>query len=57
VARAEAARKHAEEALSKISSEDVDVYEKLEIALKRSNLRLDAVKRHRSGKRFPSNEG
>jgi F-type H+-transporting ATPase subunit epsilon len=57
VARAEAARKHAEEALSKISPEDADVYEKLEITLRRSNLRLDAVKRHRSGKRFPSQEG
>jgi F-type H+-transporting ATPase subunit epsilon len=57
VARAEAARQHAEEALSKISPEDADVYEKLEISLRRSTLRLDAVKRHRSGKRFPANEG
>jgi F-type H+-transporting ATPase subunit epsilon len=57
VARAEAARKHAEEALSKIDSDDADTYEKLEMALKRSNLRLDAVKRHRSGRRFNPNEG
>lgn len=57
VARAEAARKHAEEALSKIGSDDVDTYGKLETALRRSNLRLDAVKRHRSGRRFNPNEG
>jgi len=54
VARAEAARKHAEEALSNITPEDADLYEKLEISLKRSNLRLDAVKRHRSRKRYSS---
>jgi hypothetical protein len=46
-----------EEALSKIDSDDADTYEKLEMALKRSNLRLDAVKRHRSGRRFNPNEG
>lgn len=57
VARAEDARKRAEEALSKVSAEDADVYEKLEAALHRSNLRLDAAKRYRSTKRFPSNEG
>jgi F-type H+-transporting ATPase subunit epsilon len=54
VARAEAARKHAEEALSKISPEDADMYEKLEATLRRSNLRLDAVRRHRGSKRFPT---
>ncbi|PKN93122.1 MAG: ATP synthase F1 subunit epsilon [Chloroflexi bacterium HGW-Chloroflexi-6] len=57
VTRAESARKKAEEALSKVSAEDADAYEKLEAALQRSNLRLDAVKRYRSSKRFPSNEG
>ncbi len=57
VARAESARRKAEEALSKVSAEDADAYEKLEAALLRSNLRLDAVKRYRTGKRFPSNEG
>jgi F-type H+-transporting ATPase subunit epsilon len=54
VERAESARKKAEEALSKISPEDADAYEKLEEALRRSNLRLDAVKRHRGPKRFSS---
>jgi F-type H+-transporting ATPase subunit epsilon len=57
MARAEAARQKAEEALGKVSAEDADAYEKLEAALHRSNLRLDAVKRYRSSKRFPSNEG
>jgi F-type H+-transporting ATPase subunit epsilon len=57
VSRAEEARKRAEEALGKVSAEDADMYEKLEAALHRSNLRLDAVKRYRSGKRFPPSEG
>lgn len=58
VARAEAARLKAEEALGKVSStQDADAYENLEVALHRSNLRLEAVKRYRSTKRFPSNEG
>lgn len=48
VARAEAARKHAEEALSKVKPEDVDAYLALETALRRSNLRLSAAKRFRS---------
>jgi F-type H+-transporting ATPase subunit epsilon len=52
VARAEAARKRVEEALSKVSQEDADAYEQLEAALQRSNLRLSAVKRHRSPKRY-----
>jgi F-type H+-transporting ATPase subunit epsilon len=57
VARAEAARQNAEEALSKVGAQDADAYEALEVALHRSNLRLGAVKRYRSTKRFPSNEG
>ena len=57
VARAEAARLKAEQALDKVNAEDVDAYSKIEAALQRSNLRLDAVKRYRSNKRFPSNEG
>jgi F-type H+-transporting ATPase subunit epsilon len=49
VARAEAARKRAEDALKKITPEDVDTYTKFEAALRRSNLRLDVVKRYRTG--------
>jgi F-type H+-transporting ATPase subunit epsilon len=48
VNRAETARKHAEEALKRIKPEDADAYTNLEAALRRSNLRLDAVKRYRS---------
>ncbi len=50
-ARAEAARKRAEEALASVQPEDADAYLALESALRRSNLRLEAVKRYRSGKR------
>ena len=50
-ARAEAARKRAEDALKKIKPEDLDAYTNFEAALRRSNLRLDAVKRYRSGAR------
>jgi F-type H+-transporting ATPase subunit epsilon len=57
VARAEAARKRAEEALSKVRPDDVDNYAALEAALRRSNLRLDAARRFRSSKRFNPNEG
>ena len=51
VARAEAARKRAEELLMEGPPLDSDSYLKLEAALRRSNLRLDAVRRFRSGKR------
>jgi F-type H+-transporting ATPase subunit epsilon len=51
VVRAEAARKRAEDALKKIKPEDLDAYTNFEAALRRSNLRLDAVKRYRSGAR------
>jgi len=51
VARAEAARRHAEEALAKVNPDDVDTLLALENALRRSNLRLDAAKRFRSSKR------
>ena len=50
VARAETARKRAEEALASVKPEDVDAYLALEAALRRSNLRLDAAKRFRSGR-------
>ncbi len=52
VARAEAARKRAEEALASMKdSGDVDAYLALEAALRRSNLRLEAAKRYHTGKR------
>jgi F-type H+-transporting ATPase subunit epsilon len=51
VARAEAARKKAEDALSHITPEDADVYLAIEAALRRSNLRLDAARRYRGAKR------
>jgi len=48
VIRAQAARKRAEDALAKISpDEQPDVYLTMEAALRRSNLRLDVVRRYR----------
>ncbi|MGC8857357.1 MAG: F0F1 ATP synthase subunit epsilon [Anaerolineae bacterium] len=47
VARAEAAKRRAEEALSKGVQMDPDTYLAIEAALRRSNLRLDAVRRYR----------
>ena len=48
VIRAQAARKCAEDALAKISpDEQPDVYLTMEAALRRSNLRLDVVRRYR----------
>jgi len=54
VARAEAARKRAEELLKSKLPTDTDDYLALESALRRSSLRLDAVKRYRSSKQYPS---
>lgn len=52
IARAEAAKKQAEELLSQgPPAEDLDAYLTLEAALRRSNLRLEAVKRYRAGRR------
>ncbi len=50
VDRAEAARKHAQEALAKGVPADTDAYLAVEAALRRSNLRLDAVRRFRKGR-------
>jgi F-type H+-transporting ATPase subunit epsilon len=47
VARAEAARRRAEEALTQGVQMDPDTYLAIEAALRRSNLRLDAVRRYR----------
>jgi F-type H+-transporting ATPase subunit epsilon len=56
-ARAEAARKRAEEVLAKGVPEDSDAYLRMEAALRKSNLRLDAVRRYRKGgSRMPSSE-
>lgn len=51
VARAETARKKAEEYLSKSVSQDTDTYLALQSALRRSNLRLDAVKKFKKTQR------
>ena len=54
VTRAEAARKRAEAILAKGVPADSDAYLKMEAALRKSNLRLDAVKRYRRGSIKPS---
>lgn len=58
VNRAETARKRAEEALAQTKQDggDLDSYLALEAALRRSNLRLDAAKRFRSGRRSGQGE-
>jgi len=56
VERAEAARKRAEEALAKGVPADTDAYLAMEAALRRSNLRIDAVRRYRRGSRIPGSE-
>jgi F-type H+-transporting ATPase subunit epsilon len=53
VARAEAARKRAEEILAKGIPTDTDSYLKMEAALRKSHLRLDAVKRYRHASSRP----
>ena len=50
VARAEAARRRAEETLKAGPPPDTDAYLAMEAALKRSNLRLEAVRRYRRSK-------
>ncbi len=47
VARADAARKRAEEQMQKAPPRDSDTYLSIEAALRRSNLRLEAVRRFR----------
>jgi F-type H+-transporting ATPase subunit epsilon len=51
VSRAEEARLRAEEMLKEGPPKDTDSYLRLEAALRRSNLRLEAVRRFRSGER------
>ena len=50
IIRAQAAKKRAEDALAKIKPEDHDAYLNMEAALRRSNLRLDVVRRYRKVK-------
>jgi F-type H+-transporting ATPase subunit epsilon len=47
ITRAQAAKKRAEDALANVKPEDHDTYLRMEAALRRSNLRLDAVRRYR----------
>lgn len=57
VARAEAARTRAEEILARGVPADTDAYLAMEAALRKSNLRLDAVNRYRKGgTRVPTSE-
>ena len=53
IARAEAARKRAEESLARGIPADSDNYLIMEAALRKSNLRLDAVRRYRHGSARP----
>ncbi|MBW8010690.1 MAG: ATP synthase F1 subunit epsilon [Chloroflexi bacterium] len=50
IARAEEAKKRAEELLSEGPPQDTDAYLAIEAALRRSNLRLDATRRYRIGR-------
>jgi F-type H+-transporting ATPase subunit epsilon len=47
ITRAQAAKKRAEDALAHLPPEDHDAYLRMEAALRRSNLRLDIVRRYR----------
>jgi len=47
VTRAQAAKKRAEDALSRLKPEDQDAYLTMEAALRRSTLRLDVARRYR----------
>jgi F-type H+-transporting ATPase subunit epsilon len=56
ITRAKAAKKRAEEALAKMKPEEHDAYLRMETALRRSNLRLDVVRRYRKVKETFSEE-
>ncbi|NLG73894.1 MAG: F0F1 ATP synthase subunit epsilon [Chloroflexi bacterium] len=56
VARAEESRRRAEELLKKGPPPDTDEYLKLQAALRRSNLRLEAVRRYRGQRQRSSSE-
>ncbi|NUM44226.1 MAG: ATP synthase F1 subunit epsilon [Anaerolineales bacterium] len=57
VARADAARRRAEEMLKAGPPADTDSYLAIEAALRRSNLRLDAVRRYRQVRREYGDQG
>ncbi len=57
VSRAEAAKQRAEQMLEEGPPPDTDTYLAMEAALKRSNLRLEAARRFRSGSRPPGMGG
>jgi F-type H+-transporting ATPase subunit epsilon len=57
ISRAEAAKQRAEEMLKEGPPPDTDSYLAMEAALRRSNLRLEAVKRYRTRSRPPSMPG
>lgn len=57
IARAEAARQRVEDILAKGVPAETDAYLTMEAALRRSNLRLDAVKRYRRGTKSSSDKG
>jgi F-type H+-transporting ATPase subunit epsilon len=54
IARANAARERAEQYLVEGPPADTDAYLRMEAALRRSKLRLSAVRRYRPGKRPPA---
>jgi F-type H+-transporting ATPase subunit epsilon len=57
IARAEEAKRRAEEILEQGPPADVDRYLAIEAALRRSNLRLEAARRYRSGRsRIPQEQ-
>ncbi len=56
IIRAKAAKKRAEDALTKLKPEDHDAYLRMEAALRRSNLRLDVARRYRKVKDTFSDE-
>jgi len=57
VSRAEAAKRRVEEILAKGPPPDTDEYLAMEAALKRSNLRLEAARRYRSGRQRQGTTG
>jgi len=57
IGRAEAAKRRAEEMLKEGPPPDTDSYLAMEAALRRSNLRLEAVRRYRSRSQTPSMPG
>ncbi len=50
IQRAEEARMRAEQALKAGAGKDTDSYLKIQAALKRSNLRIDAARRYKRGR-------